>query len=244
VWNDEDKLVSYIGKKLGIKPIDVVVRGNRLYLTDSNKNQVLVLDKSNGKLLERIGRQVIDPGDWQNDEFSMITDLALDSRGNIYVGDKVKSRLTTFHSSGEFMRMYGGLGSSADSLVRPKGITIDSEDRIWVVDAGPACAVKVFNHDGLLLMYLGTLGTEPGQLYLPADVIIDYDHVDLFKDHAVEGAELEFVILVTSQFGSHKVSVYGFGNFPQKYTLSSDSDEKEIELEKLNLGEETGVVEK
>jgi hypothetical protein len=49
--------------------------------------------------------------------------------------------------------------------------------------------------------------------------VIDYDNVDLFRKYAVEGAQLEFLVLVTNQYGPHKVSVYGFGTFPEKYSM-------------------------
>jgi hypothetical protein len=50
----------------------------------------------------------------------------------------------------------------------------------------------------------------PGGLNIPAKVEIDYENVDLFADLAAPGHQLEYLILVTSQFGSRKVSVFGF----------------------------------
>jgi len=55
-------------------------------------------------------------------------------------------------------------------------------------------------------------------MFMPANVIIDYDNVELFEPWAVEGAELEYLILVTNQFGPHKINIYGFGIFPEKYS--------------------------
>lgn len=226
VYNADDKLVYFLGKQLGIEPVDLVVRGDRLYLTDAKSNQVLVLDKRSGKLLQRIGEEVEDETLLDSNKFFSITDLDLDSKDDIYVSDKMKSRVTRFTSYGEFVRLYGRAGSSPDSLVRAKGIAFDREDRIWVVDAGPACAVKVFRaEDGQLLMYFGTLGSDPGQMYLPATVVIDYENVDLFREYAVEGAELEFIVLVTNQYGKQKVSVYGFGSFPERYSMQASEIE-------------------
>ncbi len=235
VYNADDKLIFFMGKKLGIKPVDVVVRGNHLYTTDANSNQVLVLDKRNGELIQRMGEGATDETTLDSDKFFNITDLELDSHGDIYVSDIIKSQVTRIDSYGEFVRLYGRLGSSPDSLVRPKGIAFDREDRMWVVDAGPACAVKVFRNDGRLLMFFGTLGSDPGQMYMPADVIIDYENVDLFRKYAVEGAELEFLVLVTNQYGSHKVSVYGFGSFPEKYSMQgikNNDHAKPVEMKK------------
>ncbi len=222
VYNAENKPVHFLGKNLVIEPIDLIVRDDRLYLTDAKANQVLVLDKRNGKLLQRIGEGVEEEALLDSNKFFSITDLYLDSKGDIYVGDKIKGQLTRFNSDGVFVRTYGRPGTSPGSLVRAKGVAFDREDRIWVVDAGPACAVKVFRkEDGRLLMYFGTLGSSPGQMYMPAAVVIDYDNVDLFRNYAVEGAELEFVVLVTNQYGKQKVSVYGFGSFPEHYSMQA-----------------------
>jgi len=219
VFDASDKLVAYLGRGQGMKPLDVAVRGNRLYVTDVNSAQVLVLDKRSGEVLSTMGRKVTDRAQWAPDEFAMITDLTLDRHGNVYVSDKLKSRVTVFDSSGKYLRSYGHPGSAPDSIVRAKGIAVDNEDRVWVVDAGPACAVKVFSNEGDFLMFFGTLGTEPGQMYLPADVIIDFENVELFDDYAVKGAKIEFLVIVTNQYGDHKVSVYGFGTFPERYSM-------------------------
>jgi hypothetical protein len=49
---------------------------------------------------------------------------------------------------------------------------------------------------------------------LPAKIVLDYDNVDLFRKYAVPGADIEFLVLVSNQYGSNKISVYGFGSFP------------------------------
>jgi hypothetical protein len=60
------------------------------------------------------------------------------------------------------------------------------------------------------LLFFGGTGHSPGELYLPADVVIDYDNVDLFADRVAPGYKLEYLVVVTSQFGSNKVSVFGY----------------------------------
>ena len=48
-------------------------------------------------------------------------------------------------------------------------------------------------------------------LNLPAGIAIDYDNVALFRRFAAPGFNLEYVILVVSQFGPNQVDVFGFG---------------------------------
>lgn len=114
VWNKDDKVIRYLGKELGIKPIDAVARGEHVYVSDTNSNQVLVLDKKSGELIKRIGREVADRAEWGEDEFYMITDMALDGEGKLYVSDKLKGKVTVFDAEGKFSRTYGKYGGPND----------------------------------------------------------------------------------------------------------------------------------
>ncbi len=219
VFDRDDNLSAMLGQELKINPIDVVVRGSLCYVTDYASNQVVVLNKATGKEITRIGQRRLIEGQVQPlaelppGEFSLISDLALDPQGSIYVTDKAGARITQFDPSGIFRRTIGRLGDNIDELVRPKGIAIDRENRIWVVDAATEVA-KIYNQQAQLLLFFGLPGNEPGMMNLPAKIILDYDNVALFQQYAVEGAKIEFVVLVSNQYGSNKVSVYGFGSFP------------------------------
>ena len=221
VFDKEDNLKSMLGKELKINPRDVVVRGQNCYVTDLKGNQVVVFDKTSGREIVRIGKksdpagkaeplQELGPG-----EFSLISDLALDREGNIYVTDRAGGRITEFDRSGKFKRTIGRLGRNIDEFIRPKGIAIDKENRIWVVDAGPEVEVaKIYNQQAQLLLFFGRPGNRPGMMNLPAKIVLDYDNVELFEQYAAEGANIEFLVLVSNQYGPNKISVYGFGAFP------------------------------
>jgi hypothetical protein len=56
------------------------------------------------------------------------------------------------------------------------------------------------------------MGNQPGNLNLPAQVVIDYDNVNLFRSYAAPDFEIEYLIIVTSQYGLRKVNIYGFGH--------------------------------
>jgi hypothetical protein len=95
-------------------------------------------------------------------------------------------------------------------MVRPKGIAVDREGRFYVVDAATE-VVQVFDAQGRLLLFFGEpAGSEVG-LVLPAKVMVDYDHVDLFREYAADDFAVEYLIFVTNQYGPRKVSVYGYG---------------------------------
>lgn len=230
VLDVNNNITAALGKEAKINPIDVVVRGSLCYVTDFTGNQVVILDKATGREIIRLGRKteaskqtepLIELADG---EFSLISNLALDRQSNIYVTDKTGARITEFDRSGTFKRTIGRLGDNIDEFMRPKGIAIDNQDRIWVVDAGSEVA-KIYNQKAQLLLFFGLPGNEPGMMNLPTKIILDYNNIEYFRRYAVEGAEIEFLVLVSNQYGPNKISVYGFGSFPANGRVTNKPQE-------------------
>ncbi len=223
VFDARNALRAMLGKDLRINPIDVAVHGPYCYVTDFTSNRVVVLDKTTGREIRRIGEQ----GDGEK-QFTLISDLTVGPDGDLYVTDKIKAKIFQFDPSGNLKRTVGRLGDNIDELVRPKGIAVDSENRIWVVDAGVSVTpsawstevAKIYDSQGRLLLFFGQPGNEPGRMNLPAKIVLDRRHVNLFQSYAVPGAKIEFLVLVTNQYGSHKINVYGFGEFPAQESAS------------------------
>lgn len=227
VFGRDNKLIAIWGREWEIEPIDVAVQGENLYILDGENSQVLVLNKKTGQLLSKLGKYGDETG-----QLKYVTGLAVDREGNVYISDKIRGIITKLNSEGIYQQTIGFRGDNIHALARPKGLAIDKEDRIWVIDA-LASVVKIFDSEGRLLLYFGFSGIKPGNMYLPAVVRLDYDNVELFQKYAAEGSQLEFLVLVSNQFGPNKISVYGFGRFPEQ--------EKAIEkamLEELKRREE------
>jgi len=246
VFDKSNNLKVILGKELKINPIDVVVRGPRCYVTDFGSNQVVVLDKTTGGEIMRIGiksqsqRQIKPLSELPPGEIMLISDLALDQQDSVYVTDKAGARITQFDRSGIFKRTIGRLGLNIDEFARPKGIAIDKENRIWVVDAATEVA-KIYNQQAQLLLFFGLPGNEPGMMNLPAKVVVDYDNVELFREYAVEGANIEFLVLVSNQYGLNKINVYGFGSFPGHGKTIAEATKLALEpASETGLGPKTG----
>lgn len=223
VFDASDTLQAILGKDLQISPIDVAVRGAHCYVTDYRSNQVVVLDKATGKEIRRMGeaaqKETAPMGgvasEGSDRQFKMISDLTFGPEGGLYVTDRLAGRIFQFDESGTLTRTLGSLGDNIDELARPKGVAVDRAGRVWVVDSMPEVA-KIYDREGQLLLFFGLPGNEPGMMNLPTKIILDYDHVDLFRPYAVKGANIEFLVLVSNQYGPNKVSVYGFGEFPKQ----------------------------
>ena len=228
VFGENDSLDAILGKELGIAPIDVMVRGRQCYVSDFTSNQIVVFDITTQQEIARIGEEgaaqpqgttpELPPG-----QILLISDLALDQQGNIYVTDKAAARITQFDQSGRFQRVIGRWGSSIDEFVRPKGIAVDAGRRIWVVDAASEVA-KIYDDQARLLLFFGLPGNEPGMMNLPAKIVVDYENVEFFQQYAVEGADIEFLVLVSNQYGPNKISVYGFGRFPMQARAIAEAE--------------------
>ncbi len=205
VFDRDDRYVRAYGTKGQFKPVDVAVEGERLFVTDIRHHQIRVLDKHSGQILYTIGTTGSKEGELYDP-----TNLALTTDGHLYVADTGNFRIQKFTQEGRFVRSIGGIGSGLGQFARPKGVAIDREGRIYVSDAAFE-NIQIFDAEGKLLMFFGEPGDRPEHINLPAAVSIDYDNVALFEKFADPRFKIEYLILVASQFGVNKVSVFGFG---------------------------------
>lgn len=204
VYDAENRYLKAFGDPKVWAPTDVAISGDELYVADRENGQIFVLDKHSGKELRRLGSEGIDDA-----QFLFPTNLAIDVDGNIYISDTMNFRIQKIDAQGNLLRQFGEAGDALGQFARPKGIAVDRENRLYAVDAA-FMNIQIFDDQGRLLLYFGGSGFEPGNMYLPAKVKIDYDNVELFADDVAPGFEVEYLILVTNQYGPNKINVYGF----------------------------------
>jgi DNA-binding beta-propeller fold protein YncE len=204
VYDAQNDYVTAFGNKDIWSPVDIALHEERIYVTDVQNGRVVVLDKESGKEVGRVGRKGSGEG-----ELFFPTNLEVDADGNLYVSDTGNFRIVKFDPDGRVLRQYGSLGRNIGQLARPKGLAVDREGRVYVVDAAFE-NIQIFDPDGTLLLFFGSAGNMPGGLNLPAQVEIDYEHTHLFADRVAPGRVIEYLVLVSNQFGRNKVNVYGF----------------------------------
>lgn len=137
-----------------------------LYVADTYAHQIKVFDAT-GRLVRTIGQRGEAPA-----EFNFPTHLAL-SKGGLVVADTMNSRvqIIPLEEDGEAI-VFGQRGTKLGDFVRPKGVAVDGEDNIYVVESYHD-HLLVFNKAGQFLLPIGGLGKEIGQFFLPSGVWLD-----------------------------------------------------------------------
>ncbi|MFN7992695.1 MAG: 6-bladed beta-propeller [Bryobacteraceae bacterium] len=144
----------------------------QLYVVDTGNDVVRVYDADTFKPLRVLGtpgkkHTLTDPGN-----FSLPTNVAVDSEGDVYITDTFNNRVQIFDGDGNFVSMFGKHGDGVGQFERPKGIAVDCDRHIWVVDAAQD-RVKVYDREGRLLIYFGEHGEYPGRFMGAYGITID-----------------------------------------------------------------------
>jgi DNA-binding beta-propeller fold protein YncE len=153
---------GYFKRPTGIAIDDAT---QHIYVTDTLRDRVYVLD-SKGAVLRTIGKHGSGDG-----EFNFPTELRL-RNGLLAVVDAMNFRVQLFDAQDKLVGKLGRVGDTLGQVYRPKGIAIDSEDHIYLVE-GLWGIVQVFDREGQLLYTFGQRGTRLGDFQLPAGLFID-----------------------------------------------------------------------
>jgi 6-bladed beta-propeller len=209
ILDKNDNFVAALGGKDVMKPRDMAVNDTRLYVGDIQGHCIHVYERVTRKALFDIPRAE----DATNNIRKLFqpANIAVDGRGRVYASDVGGNRIQVYDADGKYVRTVGEYGDNAGEFSRPKGIAVDRENRLYVVDAA-AQVVQLFDDQGQLLMWFGDPRSSNVGLQLPAKVAVDYDHVSYFQRYAAPDFQVEYLVVVTSQYGPRKVNLFGFGH--------------------------------
>lgn len=159
---------AVIGRGLLVRPTGLARDAQRglLYVADTMAHDVKVFG-DDGVLQRVIGRRGEAAG-----EFNFPTHLAL-VQGELFVTDTLNSRVQVLDpDSGVARRQLGTRGLYLGNLVRPKGVGVDGEGNVYVVESY-FDSLLVFSGSGEFLLPIGGTGTATGRFYLPSGVWVD-----------------------------------------------------------------------
>ena len=135
----------------------------RLYVSDLNDAAILVYD-AGGKRVDTFAPKKARLGSPMH--------LAYHPDVGLLVSDALGGRVTRMDLDGKYLGQIGSPGDAPGNLALPKGVAVDSEGHVYVVDARFE-SVQVFSADGKILMAFGQEGTGDGEFWLPAGMCID-----------------------------------------------------------------------
>lgn len=173
-----------IGRGVLKRPTGVAydAKQKRIIVSDTDQHELLYFDLD-GRLIKRFGKLGEAPG-----EFNRPTFLAV-WRNELYVADTMNARIQVLDlDSGEPLRSIGKRGRNVGDLVRPKGVALDSEGRLYVVESMHD-HLLIFDRQGQFLLPIGGTGYASGNFYLPSGVAIDDNNrvyvADMFNGRVV-----------------------------------------------------------
>ena len=202
-----DSVGTYIHKFAdtgNFKPTDVMIYENEIWLTNPENHRLNVYDKNTRQFVKYFA-----------DQYGVGDDGFLYSPFNVYVTEDIvyvtdfgDFKIKEYDHNGKFLTAIGSYGTGTGQFVRPKGIACDKESNLYVVDAGFE-NTQMFNKKGQLLMFFGGPYKGPGDMWLPAKVIVDYDNIKYFKKYVDPKYDLNYLVIVSNQYGPDKINVYG-----------------------------------
>ena len=158
----DGKMLGSFGEGVLTRPTGLVRNpvNQRTYVVDTREHNIKVFD-DDGELVDVIGFRGDRPG-----EFNAPTHIAL-SAGRLYVTDTLNARIQVLDSDGEPLEAIGKRGLYLGNLTRPKGITVDADRNIYVVESYYD-HLLVFDDQGRFLLPIGGTGNRVGQFFLPS----------------------------------------------------------------------------
>ena len=157
-------------------------RSGRIYVSDTRRHQIVVFD-GDGRFLDNWGQPGDEPG-----RFNAPTYLCL-AEGRLYVADTLNSRIQVLDArDGRWLRSIGKRGLYVGNFERPKGVAVDDEGNVYVVESYRD-HLLIFDRRGRFLLPIGGTGAGIGQFFLPAGVTVDRQNriyvADMFNGRVV-----------------------------------------------------------
>ena len=104
-------------------------------------------------------------------QFTLMSSIATDGEGLVYVSDDYLCRVSVFDPDGGFLETWGEPGSGLGQMDGPSGLAFDRDDNLYVVDQRNN-RVQKFTKGGGFLGAFGSGGSDDGELNLPWGVCV------------------------------------------------------------------------
>jgi streptogramin lyase len=105
-------------------------------------------------------------------QFKHPGDVAVDSKGDLWVTDHGNDRVEEFNERGEYLKEFGSEGTKKGQFKAPDALALDSKGDVWVIDSGND-RVQEFNEKGEPVRAFGSSGSGDGQFSDPEGIAVD-----------------------------------------------------------------------
>lgn len=157
-----------IGKGQLVRPTGIAYEASsqRIFVCDTGSHQIKIFGLD-GQLQATWGERGESSGQFNYPAYIAVRDETL------YVSDTLNARVQEFSTkTGSYLSTVGKRGLFFGNMVRPKGVAIDSEQNLYVIESYHDYLL-VYNRHGQFLMPIGGTGEGPGEFHLPAGVWVD-----------------------------------------------------------------------
>ncbi len=167
ILNQAGEPVGQIKHELLTRPAGIVRHAatGLIYVADTPQHCIRVFNDQ-GELVQTIGSK----GE-QALQFNSPTYLAL-HKDELYISDTLNSRIQVLSLDGKYRREFGKRGMYLGNMPRPKGVAVDPQGRVYVVESYYDYLL-VYDAQGRPLLPIGGSGRGAGQFNLPSGVWTD-----------------------------------------------------------------------
>lgn len=162
IFSATGQLSREIGVGLFTTPHGLFVDKNGdIWTTDQSTHQVIKFDQT-GEVKLILGRRNSPGSGWYDNGYQLLllnapSDVALDSKGNIYVADGGNFRMVKFDPGGNFVKAWGEKGKETGHFNFPHSIHIDHKDTLYITDRQNA-RIQLFDTEGTFLSQWQDIG--------------------------------------------------------------------------------------
>ncbi len=153
--------------------IQVEPSGENFYVVDSAPGRLVFIDKNGAELFSTNKTTVPD------EVLNRPTGIAINSKSEIIISDAFNARYYVYSRDGVPLSTHGTRGDGASDFQLIKGVAVDSDDNIYVIDSR-SNSIKIFDRPGNFLYSLGgyrsvrsSATVAPGGFVLPVSISID-----------------------------------------------------------------------
>jgi len=115
---------------------------NRMFVVDNDNHYILVYQLDTLELINTYGTPGI-----EKRQFRYPFLISSDKDSYLYIVDVINTRVQVLNSDGKFVHYIGGWGVKKGEFFRPKGVALDSVNRVYVSD-GYMGVIQVFKPNG------------------------------------------------------------------------------------------------